>query len=388
MKKVLFVTGSRADYGIVRRLLKKLDADSDVELLIVATAMHLEEKYGYTYRDIENDGFSIFRKIPMHLINTKTETIVQGIATLSVTLADIFKAEHIDLTMILGDRYEMLAVADTAVLYKVPICHLHGGEQTLGNYDDLIRHSITKMSQLHLTSTERYRQRVIQMGEIPNRVINTGSLGVENVLTESMPSFQKLMHDLGLQLLHPGHYYVCLFHPTTLEPLETNVAVASRILSAIGEAPCIFIGSNSDTGSDAIMSLFLKDVESHSNHFLFKSMSTKQYHALVKNSLGLIGNSSSGIIEVPSLKVPTLNIGSRQGGRDRGPSVIDISGSSVESVQKGLKTMRTIKAFKNPYERPGASETAYEAIKMFLNSNTSSKKYFFDIDFALSGEMK
>lgn len=383
MKNVMFVTGSRADYGITKRLLKKIAADPELNLQIVATAMHMEAKYGNTYKDIEADGFSLFAKIRLNMSGTSNRDIVHEIAELSVKLSDIFQQKRPDLLIILGDRYEMLAAANTAVIYNIPICHLHGGEKTLGNYDEFIRNAITKMSQLHLTSTEDYRHRVIQMGEQPQSVVNTGSLGVENALNIPKIAFDQLTSELHLTGLRKKDYYVCIFHPTTLEPIEINVAIINRLLSCLRGLTCVFIGSNSDSGSDEIMKRIITDVRKSDAHVLLKSVKTYQYHALVRNSNGLIGNSSSGIIEVPSLGVPTLNIGNRQGGRLRGSSVIDVSGASQDEIVEGLSKMKEITTFDNPYEKASSSLHAYNAIRNFLKKNRTTEKQFFDIKFDL-----
>lgn len=381
MKNILFVTGSRADYGILRRLLKLLDNDPQIDLKIVATGTHMEAKYGNTYTDIENDGFRLFKKIPLHIKNSTNKEIIREISTLSIGMSRILEETNIDLIIILGDRYEMLAVANTAAIYNVPICHFHGGEVTLGNYDEYIRHAITKLSYIHLTSTEEYRRRVIQMGESPNRVVNTGSLGVENVLSETLLPFNQLKQRLNLSLFSPKSYYVCLFHPTTLESIEKNKGIMNNVLSLLANESCVFIGSNSDTGSDDIMGMIINDVNNNSNHVLFKSLHTIEYHSLIKNSKGLIGNSSSGIIEVPSLGVATLNIGNRQKGRVRGKSVIDVGGLNYLELVRAFSRMKMVTEYTNPYEKCNSAEIAFSKIKETVFNNQKKVKNFFDIRF-------
>lgn len=384
MKKVVIVTGSRADYGIMKKLIQLLYNDNQIDLKIIATAMHMESKYGSTYRAIENDGFEIFKKIPLHMKNSDDMEIIREIALLSTELSKVYSEIHFDLTIILGDRYEMLAAANTSVIYNVPICHLHGGEKTLGNYDEFIRNAITKMSQLHLTSTESYRKRVVQMGEQPNRVINTGSLGVQNVLTEKRPGYEELIKRIGLSEVKKKSYYVVLFHPTTLETIQTNIKIIRNLLSLLTNRTCIFIGSNSDTGSDQIMHVIYADIQAHDNHFIYQSLATEEYHALVQNSLGLLGNSSSGIIEVPSLNVPTLNIGNRQRGRDRGDSVIDSSGIEYQNLKESFEALKNVTDFFNPYQKANSADIAYHEIKKFISEFTSVEKEFYDIKFDLT----
>ncbi len=382
MKNIGVITGSRADYGIMKRLLKKINNDDEFNLRIIVTAMHLEEKYGYTYKDIENDGFNIFKKIPLNIENTKNSEIIKEMSKLSLGLSEIFDEYKFDLIIILGDRYEMLAAASTAMIYRIPICHLHGGEKTLGNYDEFIRNSITKMSHLHLTSTEEYRKRVIQMGETPDRVINTGSLGVENVTSSTFKTFIELKKSLNIPFSRK-EYYVFLYHPTTLESIKSNIQIVKNLLKVIQDKNVVFIGSNSDTGSDIIMKLIHDDVSSNKYHILFKSLITSDYHSLVRNSSGIIGNSSSGLIEVPSLKVPTLNIGNRQKGRTHGNSVIDSSGLNSSELEHDFIKMKKIDSFFNPYEKNGSSTIAYNSIKNFLLDFNGIEKDFFDIKFQI-----
>ncbi|AGL48114.1 UDP-N-acetylglucosamine 2-epimerase [Streptococcus suis] len=376
MKKICFVTGSRAEYGIMRRLLGLLQEDSEIELSLVVTAMHLEEKYGMTVGDIEADKRRIVKRIPLNLADTSKKIIARSLATLTEKLTDLFEEVHYDLVMILGDRYEMLPVANVALLYNIPICHIHGGEKTLGNFDESIRHAITKMSHLHLTSTEEFRNRVIQLGENPEYVYNIGAMGVENVLKQEFLTRDELAEELGVQLAE--EYYVVLFHPVTL---ENDVAEEQTLalLTALAEdgKQCLIIGSNSDTHADRIMKRMYEFVTEHPTSHIFSSLPTRYYHSLVKYSNGLIGNSSSGLIEVPSLQVPTLNIGNRQLGRLSGPSVVHV-GTSKEEVGMGLKQIKAVTDFTNPFEQPDSAQQAYQAIKAFLAIESSTMKEFHD----------
>ena len=381
-KSIVFITGSRADYGIMVPLLRRLQDDSDIELKIVATGMHMEAKYGFTYRMIEKDGFDLYKRIPLNQNSSSTVSILHQITTLTNSLTDIYDQSVFDLTLILGDRYEMLAAAQVSLLNNIPICHLHGGEMTLGNYDESIRNAITKMSQLHLTSTSLYRKRVIQMGELPRNVINTGSLGVENVLYEKIPPLCELNKKMGVELSFKK-YYVILVHSMTLK-IDQNKTIIKNILKLVNSDECVFISSNSDTGSDEIMKAITTDVNQNKIHILFKSVPTEYFHSLVKNSKGLIGNSSSGIIEVPSLGVPTLNIGDRQKGRVQGPSVINVSGLKFDDLKIAIQKMKLIKKFVNPYEKENSSQTAYESIIKFISQKHNGEKTFYNIPFYLS----
>lgn len=374
MKKVAVVTGSRAEYGIMKTMMQKLS--HLVELDVIVTAMHMEERYGYTYRQIEADGFHISAKIPLHLKDTSKKTLAKSLSILAEKLSSIFEEKNYDLLIILGDRYEMLPVANTALIYNIPICHIHGGEKTLGNFDEMIRHAITKMSHLHLVATQEFKDRIIQLGENPAHVHHIGSMGVENVLNQDFVSPQTLSEELGIELKNP--YYVVLFHPVTLEKGQAAYQV-SELLSAISHVPAqfLFIGSNSDTDSDVIMAKIESFVQKNQASKIFPSLPTQYYHSLIKHSNGLIGNSSSGLIEVPSLGVPTLNIGNRQLGRLRGPSVVDVD-VTASAILDGFNQLEKIDDFTNYYEKADSSDLAVQHIIQFLEEEDVLMKDFFD----------
>lgn len=377
MKHICVVTGSRAEYGILRNLITLLHEDPDIRLELVVTGTHLEEKYGKTILTIKKDEIPIIKEIPMDLSDTTNRTITSGLAKLTEGLNEVFDQHHYDLLIILGDRYEMLAAANVAVIYQIPICHLHGGELTLGNYDEFIRHAITKMSHLHLASTEEHRARIIQMGERPEMVYNIGSLGVENIKQTPVLTKKFLEKKLGCELAET--YYVILFHPVTLTKAENAKSQITALLTALKqtEKQCVFIGSNSDTGSDYIREACLEFVQKESFHYYFPSLDTQSYHSLVCYSKGLIGNSSSGLIEVPSLQKPTLNIGDRQKARTSGPSVIHAT-SDAESIFAGIQQLAKVTQFDNPYEKPSSSYSAYTIIKTKLEQGIEKQKPFYD----------
>lgn len=377
MKNVCAVTGSRAEYGIMRALLLKLGKEQNIKLDVVVTAMHLEEKYGNTYKQIEEDGLNIIKKIPLNLENTSKKCVSKSLALLTTGLSELFEKIKYNLIIILGDRYEMLPVVNVALIYNIPVCHLHGGEKTLGNFDESIRHAITKMSHLHLVASEEFKNRVIQLGEEEHNVHNIGAMGVENVMRQDFLTEKELEETLGIELKE--EYYVVLFHPVTLEDggalkqIQTLLEVLSEQNKQV-----IFIGSNSDTDSDKIMNEIEKYTMKNNNSKMFISLKPREYHSLVKHSKGLVGNSSSGLIEIPSLKVPTLNIGNRQLGRLRGPSVVDVD-TTKESIQKGLKELSKIRDFYNPYEQENSIEKAKEAILDYLSKDRSIIKEFNDM---------
>lgn len=383
MKKIIYATGSRAEYGIMKRLLLALYHDPEIELTIVATGMHCDEKYGLTYKVIENDGFTIDRLIDINIDTSNNAKILNSMSICQSEFGQYFQDNKFDAVIILGDRYEIFSVAIAAAMHNLPIIHLHGGEKTLGNYDEFIRHAITKMSKLHLASTEEYRQRIIQMGEHPDTVFNVGALGAENSLLMDLPTKEKLENKFGL-LQNP--YFMVVFHPETLTSVPPSVQI-TELLNALIQITehydFVFIGSNSDTGSDEItekVKLFCHKTDSR----FMTSVKPEEYLALIKCSQGLIGNSSSGLIEVPSLNIPTINIGDRQKGRVRGESVIDCL-CVKENILDAILYSQSIDfthGIENPYFQVAVLEMALYQIKDFILKHPLEYKDFYDIKHA------
>ena len=254
MKKLLYVTGSRAEYGIMRRLLKKLDEDKNIQLDIVVTGMHLMKEYGETFKEVEKD-FNVIEKIDIEIANSNNYDVLHSMSLAMEKFAKFFLNNKYDAVMLLGDRYEILPVAIVSAINNIPLIHIHGGEKTLGNYDEFIRHSITKMSKLHLVATDEYRNRVIQLGENPETVKNVGSLGVANAMELELLSKKELENKLG-NFSKP--YFVVLFHPETITEISLEQQT-ENLISALNKFKdrydFVFIGSNSDTGSDKIQKI-------------------------------------------------------------------------------------------------------------------------------------
>ena len=338
-RKVCVVTGSRAEYGILRNLMSAIKSDPDLTLQVIATNQHLSKLQGETYQEIERDGFTIDYKVYMaddeapDNANTTAKAISRGVSG----FADAFDTLQPDLLLILGDRYEMLAVASTALIYKIPIAHLHGGEITEGAFDDAIRHAITKMSHLHFTSTEAYRKRVIQLGEQPDRVFNVGALGVENVLKNDFMSKEEIERSLNFMI--SDKCFLCTYHPVTLSNMssETQVLNLLEALDDYQDYQIIFTYSNSDTNSQIIIKRIQEYVDKNQGRCMFiPSLGQRRYFSALKHMTAVIGNSSSGIIEVPSFGIPTLDIGDRQKGRIAADSVIHC-GYSKEEIKTFIK---------------------------------------------------
>lgn len=384
MKKIVYVTGSRAEYGIMKNLLLALDKESGIDLTIVATGMHCEKKYGETYKIIENDGLSISRLIPIDINTENNAAILKSMSICQLEFGKFFENNKFDAVILLGDRYEIFSVAIAAAMNNLPIIHIHGGEKTLGNYDEFIRHSITKMSKLHLASTEIYRQRIIQLGEKPSTVFYVGAMGAENALSMPLPNKSELIKRFG-EMTKP--YFMVVYHPETLSGQAPELQF-DNLLTALAnythKYDFIFIGSNSDTGSDRITKRTLGFCEKYSSKYLV-SVTVEDYLALNKYSKGLIGNSSSGLIEIPSFKIPTINIGNRQAGRVRGRSVIDVPCDTAKileaielSQQKEFESI--LKSDNNPYYKKDSMRKSLAIIKIFLASNFREEvKDFYDL---------
>ena len=382
MKKLLYVTGSRAEYGIMRRLLKKLDEDKNIQLDIVVTGMHLMKEYGETFKEVESE-FNVIEKIDIEIANSNNYDVLHSMSLAMEKFAKFFLNNKYDAVMLLGDRYEILPVAIASAINNIPLIHIHGGEKTLGNYDEFIRHSITKMSKLHLVATDEYRNRVIQLGENPETVKNVGSLGVANAIELELLSKKELENKLG-NFSKP--YFVVLFHPETITEISLEQQT-ENLISALNKFKdrydFVFIGSNSDTGSDKIQKI-IKNFVDKNNYKRFLSLKNYEYFSLLKYSQGLIGNSSSGVIEVPSLKIPTINIGNRQLGRVKGTTIIDCS-ADTEDILKAIEKSQSESYKKilnesvNPYYQENSLEKYYSEIKKFLDKDNNYLKDFWDI---------
>lgn len=380
MFRVAFATGSRADYGIVRDYLKKLDQDEQISLSLMITGAAADSRYGNLMDTIQEDGFQVSHVVPLPLDNKVITGTLRDMGIALERFGEIFFTEHYDLLILLGDRYEIYSVAIAAAMNRIKILHLHGGEITYANYDEFIRHSITKMSWYHIASTEIYQKRIIQMGENPNYVFYGGALGAENCLYIDERNVSKKIKSLSGE-----KYFVILFHPETMNPVSPEEQVKSLLCalrSAKVQVRYIFIGSNADTGADAIAGQIKMFCRENRNAQYFVNLHPDEYHYLLKNSIALIGNSSSGVIEAPSLGIPTVNIGNRQRGRVKGVSVFDVNCDS-DSIRKKIELVYQSRPrfspLDNPYYRKGAADYYYETtIKLLREKPSEYAKEFFD----------
>ena len=381
MKKVCIVTSTRAEYGLLKNIIKTFISDNKIWCDVVVTGTHLLEEYGNTYLEIEQDRIPISKEIHIMGDGIVTSGVCDIMATAISKFGKYFEEYRPDLLVLLGDRYEIFSIAAAAINYRIPIAHLYGGETTEGAVDEALRHSITKMSYLHFTATEEYRRRVIQLGEAPARVFNVGSIGVENVMNSTLMSRTELSDSLGISL--DRNYAVATFHPTTLEDGDVRAQCRS-ILNACKRFPdiqFIFTGANADTGGQIINEMLVHEVKSTNNIFFVKSLGNLRYLSALKYAKFVLGNSSSGITEAPSFHIPTINIGNRQKGRIQAASIINCNMRKekiVNSITEALSMDCT--NINNPYEKVGTTKNIVKEIKKFLDLESRNiVKSFYDL---------
>lgn len=385
MKKICVVTGTRAEYGLLRPLIKRINEDNELQLQLVVTGMHLSPEFGLTYKEIEEDGFIIDEKIEILLSSDTAVGISKSMGLAMIGFADSFERLKPDLVVVLGDRYEIFAVASTAMTFRIPIAHIHGGETTEGAVDEAIRHSITKMSYLHFTSTEEYRQRVIQLGENPDRVFNVGAIGIENIKRLNLLDKSKLENTINFKF--DNNTALITFHPVTLESNTSKQQFQELInaLDKINNLKLIFTKANSDTDGRIINLMIDEYIKNNEDKaIVFTSMGQLRYLSTMKYVDLVIGNSSSGIIEAPSFNIPTINIGDRQKGRIQSETTINCQPTENEiykAIKLGLsiKFKEKIKDTVNPYGDGNVSEKILYRIKDILNKGIELKKTFYDL---------
>ncbi len=388
MRKICVVTGTRAEYGLLSRLIRMIDESDKTQLQLIVTNMHLSPKYGNTYQEMEKDGFIIDYKIP--IINETAAdnavTTIKSMATALSGFADAFNQLKPDLVVLLGDRYEILSAAEAALIERIPIAHIHGGEVTEGAYDDAIRHSVTKMSQLHFPTTDNHRKRIIQLGEQPERVFNVGSLGVENIKKLPLMSKEEIEKEIGFKI--DDNTILVTYHPVTLgnRTAKDDIDDFIAALEERKDLRVIFTMPNSDTGGKFIVDAINGFVARNADRAkAYKSLGVLRYLSVMKQVAAVVGNSSSGLLEVPSFGIPTLNIGDRQKGRTAAESVYNCA-PDKNSVLNGLETVlsKQFKEFastvRNPYEKANTAEEIFKVISTY-SLDRLNQKHFFDIKF-------
>lgn len=383
-KKVAVFTGTRAEYGLLYWLLKDIQNDSNLTLQLIVSGMHLSPDFGYTYKKIEEDGFKIDEKIEILLSSDSSVGIAKSMGLGVLGFADSLSRLKPDVLVILGDRFEALAAAQTAMILRIPIFHLHGGEITEGAYDDAIRHAITKLSYLHGTSTEEYRQRVIQLGESPGRVKNIGAIGLDHLRRSSFMNVSELGESLNFNIDRP--YFLVTYHPVTLgdELPERSFNEILRALDYFPDYQVILTYPNADDGGRRIIPIIEQYAKNNSDRVIaIQSLGQIRYLSAVKHATAVIGNSSSGIIEVPAFDTPTVNIGMRQKGRLSAKSVLHCEPyeeSIVDAISNAIRKIykKDGKPIINPY---GQGDSSSQVIEMIKSLQFEQCKVFFDLKF-------
>lgn len=385
-RRICVVTGSRAEYGLLRWVMQAVDDTKDMELQVVATGMHLVPEFGLTYREIEADGFAIDRKVETLLASDTAVGIGKSVGLGVIGFADAVHDLRPDCMVVLGDRFEILAAVTAALVARIPVAHIHGGEVTEGAIDDAIRHAVTKMSHLHFVAAEAYGRRVIQLGESPDRVHVVGSLGVESATRLPVMDRPALERELGTAL--DGRLLVVTFHPATLEEESAGAQVAELLaaLEGLADTRLIFTMPNADAGGRAIGEMINAFVATHPRARAYTSLGQLRYMSCLRHADGVIGNSSSGLIEAPAFGVGTVNIGDRQAGRLRASSVIDClpKRDEIRAAIDKLATpafQATLKNIDNPYGKGNASERIIDVLKRH-DLDGLVRKSFHDLPYA------
>ncbi len=381
-RKICVITGTRAEYGLLFWLMKEIEAAESLKLQIIVTGMHLSPEFGLTYKQIEDDGFTIDAKVEMLLSSDTPVGISKSMGLAMIGFADAYEELKPDLLVVLGDRFEIFSAVSTATISTIPIAHLHGGEITEGAFDEAMRHSITKMSHLHFTTTDTYRDRVIQLGEQPERVFNFGAPGIDNIKRLDLLGREEFQQSIGFGL---GKCNLLItYHPVTLEEstAEDQFRNLLSVLCELEDTHLLFTKANADTGGRMINEMIDEYVSAHpDNTVAFISLGQLRYLSAMQYVDGVVGNSSSGLLEVPSFKIGTVNIGDRQRGRIKAESVIDCD-TSVEGVRAALEILYSkefqvrLKNVVSPFGDGNTAEKIVNEIQLCPLKGILKKKFF------------
>jgi len=391
MRTISVVTVARSDYGIYLPLLRRIQADPDLWLYLIVAGMHLSPEFGLTVKAIEADGFEIGERVEMLLSSDTPVGIAKSMGLGTIGFAQAYARFRPDILVVLGDRFEMHAAALAALPFKIPVAHIHGGETTQGVIDDALRHSMTKLSHLHFVSTQEYARRVIQLGEEPWRVIVSGAPSLDNLRVVRLLTREELAVRFGLHL-DETPFLLVTFHPVTLEYEQTEWQVTELLaaLEACG-LPVVFTMPNADTSGRTIAHMIGEFIATHSSAQAVDNLGTQGYFSMIALAAAMVGNSSSGIIEAPSFKLPVVNIGTRQHGRVRAANVTDVGYERAEIVE-GIRTAvqpefrESLRELVNPYGSGQASDKIVERLKEVVLNDRLVTKRFCDVPVLLPRE--
>ncbi len=382
-RKICVITGSRAEYGLLESVMQGIKDDTDLTLQIIATGMHLSPEFGLTYKAIESDGFIINRKVEMLTSSDTSIGIAKSMGLGLIGFADAFNELSPDLIIALGDRFEIFSAVSAALVARIPVAHIHGGELTEGAFDESIRHAVTKMSHIHFVAAQDFKQRVIQLGENPENIFLVGGLGVDNIKRLELLDREILEKDLDLKFGKKN--LLITFHPVTLESLSSVLQMQEllKALEQLEDTQIIFTMPNADNEGRSLIKIVKQFVSEHNNAYAFSSLGQLHFLSCIAQVDGVIGNSSSGLLEVPSFKKGTINIGDRQKGRLQATNIIN-----CQPTQKSIKLaidklysidfQKSLSAVINPYGEGGASEKIVNILKK-INLKKIVKKTFFDL---------
>lgn len=386
MRKICVITGTRAEYGLLYWVMKSIKKDPKLNLQLIVTGMHLSTEFGMTYKQIQDDGFNIDKKVEILLSSDTPVSISKSMGIGMISYSEAYDELKPDIVLVLGDRFEIFSAVSAAMIARIPVAHCHGGEATEGLIDESIRHSITKMSHIHFCSTNEYKKRIIQLGESPKLVHNVGALGIENINKLSLLSKVDLENSISFKLNGDLNFLVT-FHPVTLENSTSSEQVFQLLqaLDLIENCKIIFTKSNSDTDG-RIINEIIEDyvIKNPKKSICYTSLGQVRYLSLLKHVDCVIGNSSSGLIEVPSFKIATVNIGDRQRGRISGASVINclpIKNKILDAIKKAIsKNFKTelLSKSKNPYGEGNSSDFIIDKLKN-VDLKNILKKTFYDL---------
>ncbi|MES2770822.1 MAG: UDP-N-acetylglucosamine 2-epimerase [Pseudomonadota bacterium] len=388
-RKICFITGTRAEYGLLRGVMQATLNEASFTLQLIATGSHLSPEFGLTYREIEDDGFAIDRKLELLLSSDSAQGTAKSMGLGMIAFADAFASLKPDLLVVLGDRFEIFAAVAAALVAKIPVAHLHGGEVTEGAFDDALRHAITKMSHLHFVAAEDYRRRVIQLGEDPQRVFNVGGLGVDAIAHTQLLSRSELEASLDFRLREQN--LLVTFHPPTLDETDATQQM-DAMLTALAELPelgLIITLPNADVGGRALIKLIHDFAAEHANTVVFPSLGRVRYLSCLAQVDGVLGNSSSGLLEAPTYRKGTINIGNRQQGRLKAESVIDCA-ADVQAISQAIQRLfsaefqSTLLKVVSPYGEAGASYKIIDQLRQ-LDFRALTKKSFYNLTDSAAG---
>jgi GDP/UDP-N,N'-diacetylbacillosamine 2-epimerase (hydrolysing) len=382
-RKICVITGTRAEYGLLRWVMQGIKDDPELTLQVVVTGMHLSPEFGLTFKEIEDDGFEINRKVEILISSDTPVGVVKSMGLGLIGFADALNELKPDLIVVLGDRFEIFAAASAALVSCIPIAHLHGGETTEGAFDEALRHSITKMAHLHFVAAKEYRQRVIQLGEQPEKVFLVGGMGIDNI--QRLKLLNRTELEASIDFKFGNKNLLITFHPVTLEneTASDQMAELLEVLSGLTDTNLIFTMPNADTHGRTLIKMVENFVAQHPNARAFTSLGPLRYLSCVSHVDGVVGNSSSGLAEVPSFKKGTVNIGDRQRGRLLASSVINCE-PTRKSIQAAIQQlysedfMKNLSGVQNPYGNGGASEQVVQTLKCIAIEDIV-KKSFYDL---------